>query len=101
MIDCNDSSDEDRIILKARSGTVFNFICHKHDERFRRDYILNQKVCADPYNIHVGNFRKLLKMITFEWYNRFKTIVSSIAPLSTLAILTSRWKYCGNTVDIR
>ncbi|KAK0157125.1 hypothetical protein PV327_011374, partial [Microctonus hyperodae] len=94
LTDCNDFSDEDRITLNARSGTVVNFICHVHDKRFRRDYILNEKVCADPYNIHVTKARKSLRTVTFEWYNRVKAIVPSIAPGSKLCISCSKRIRC-------
>lgn len=86
LIDCNDFSEEDRITLNARSGTVVSLICYKHDKRFRKEFIFNEKVCADPYNIHDTKSRKSLRIITFECYNRFKAIVPSIAPGRKLCI---------------
>ena len=28
-------------------------VSHEHEKRFRRDYDVYEKMCADPYNIHV------------------------------------------------
>lgn len=52
FINCKDFPDEDRCALNFRSGTIVSFICCEHDKRFRINYTLNQKVCADPYRIH-------------------------------------------------
>lgn len=72
LIDCKSFSDEDRISLNARSGTVVNFICAKHNKQFREHYILNQRVCIDPYKIHKVQVFKSLKVVSFELYNLCK-----------------------------
>lgn len=87
LIDCKDFSDADRISLNARSGTVVNSICSGHNKQFHVNYIYNQKLCANPYKVHAIKILKSLTVISFEFYNWSKSIVSSIVPGNKLCIL--------------
>lgn len=98
LIDCKSFSDEDRISLNARSGTVVNFICAKHNTRVH--YISNQRVCIDPYKIHKVQVIKSLRVVSFELYNLCKVSFPSIVP-GTILFITCSIKINSDLKKIR
>lgn len=100
LIDCKSFSDEDRISLNARSGSVVNFVCDKHNSQFRVHYISNQRVCIDPYKIHKVQVIKSLRVVSFELYNLCKVSFPSIVP-GTILFITCSIKINSDLKEIR